>query len=156
MADCAYGWSPTSVDFSQNLDDFSPNRHRETRFIEIAVRELWRFSLWFLKSRRFQFQNEQWAFRNWNRLDFKIIMIAAWPIDTVNQDSLDKQRANSDDFHNVFSLRKIDTVKHGVVDFHYENRHRETRPLYRETVTCGVVSFCIGKAYKNKLLKCML
>ena len=109
--------------------DFSPSRHREIRSIKIAVHELWRFSLWFLESRRLQFQNEQWAFGNWSRLDFKIIMISVWPNDTVKQGLLNEPCANSDNIHDDFSLRKIDTVKHGVGDFQYENWHRETRPL---------------------------
>ena len=97
-------------------------------FIKIAMREFWLFSLWFLKSKWLQFQNEQWAFGNWNRLDFKIIMISVSPIDTVKQGSLNKPCANSGDFQNDFSLRKIDTVNHGVVELHYENRHHETMP----------------------------
>ena len=41
----------------------------------------------------------------------------------MKQSSLDKPCVNFDGFHNDFSLRKVDTVKHGVtgiVDFHYE------------------------------------
>ena len=106
----------------------TPNWYREARSIKIAEPVLWRFLLWLLKSSRFQFQNKQWAFGNWSRLDFKIIMISVWPIDTVKQGSLNKPCANSDDFHNNFSLQKIDSVKHGVVDYHYENQHHETRP----------------------------
>ena len=46
----------------------TPNRHRENRYFELAVREHWRFSLRLLKSSRFQFRKEQLAFGNWNRL----------------------------------------------------------------------------------------
>ena len=87
LADCACCWSPAPV-------HFSPIRHRETRFINIAVRELWQFSLWVAKSRRVRFQNEQWAFGNWNRLVFAIIMISVSPIDTVMQGSLNKPCVN--------------------------------------------------------------
>ena len=51
----------------------------------------------------------------------------------MKQGSLNKPLANSDDFHNDYSLRNIDTVKHRVVDYHYENQHRETRPSERES-----------------------
>ena len=43
LCQCAYVWSPASVDFSSN-------RHLTTRSINIAECEFWRFSLRFLKS----------------------------------------------------------------------------------------------------------
>ena len=51
------------------MSDDGDNLNRRTWFIELAVCELYRFSLWFLKLRIFRFQNVSWKLGNCNQFD---------------------------------------------------------------------------------------
>ena len=84
----------------------------------LHLNDVFHFSLCtFLKAALHDADIRNWN-HNWNRYENRQrllhAMISFWPIDTVKQGAhaLSKPCANSDDFHNDFSLRKIDTVKH--------------------------------------------